>query len=215
MKKLFAFALVVMLLFSLSACDKYLVEAQTTQVSTTNPTGNNSHTAENNKENNPEKQPYSGREMYEFVISAFLEIDDELSRGWFDQDAQDFVRFIKGDNVPAGASAMDLADIYDGFDDALPYTKYSIRDFFTVTSSNESTNAGVYNFFEAIDQMEAKKFNGLDVVKINQNGAVTGFNFSLAGGDAAIAKALGVSEEFVELMLHAATDAGFTVDFSE
>ena len=151
--------------------------------------------------------------MYEEIIYNFLEIDDELSRGWFDKNAQAFVKFIKGKNVPSDASVSDLLEIYKSFDDNIKNTNYCIRDFFTVINYNQPTNAGVYNFFEAINQLESTKFNNKDVVTINQNGTITGFDFGLAGGDAAIANALGISEELVDVMLYAAINAGFDVNF--
>ncbi len=203
MKKMLVLLCLIVFIFSLNACSGKQTSIQNsegTQTSFENP----ETTVNFNNQ-------YSGREMYEEIIVAFIEIDDELSRGWFDEGAQRFVKLIKGDNVPADASAVDLMKIYRSFDDTIEYTEYSIRDFFTVTDYDESTNGGVYNFFEAIDQLEDVKLNGKDVVKIDSNGNVIGFDFDIAGGDDVIADALSVSPEFVKIMLCAASDAGFSV----
>ena len=205
MKKILILMFSVILIFSLSACTE---KQPTNQNSENQKTDSITSNTETNKEN-----LYSGREMYEEIIAAFIEIDDELSRGWFDKDAQNFVKLIKGDNVPTDATATDLIKMYRGFDDTIQHTKYSIRDFFTVTDSYDSTNAGLYNFLEAIDQLESKKLNGKDVVTINSNGNVTGWDFDIVGGDEVIADALGVSVEFIDIMMHTASDAGFTVTF--
>ena len=233
MKQLFAILTAMMIVFSFSACNENSSTEQTSKtesqsIEQTSETENISQTTSNEEdvisetsldkqeestENEDDKTLYSGREMYEEIIFAFIEADDELSRGWFDEDAQNLVKLIKGDTISSDASLTDLLKIYRGFDDIIEFTDYCIRDFFTVTDSYESTNGCVYNFFEAINQLEDKKFNGEDVVKTDSDGNVIGFDFDIAGGDKAIAEALDVSEEFITIMLHAATDAGFSVTF--
>lgn len=153
----------------------------------------------------------SQRDMYEGIIEGFENVDDEISRGWLDDGTIEFLRLIKGETLSATATTKELKAAYKSLDDTIEHTSYSIRDFFTVDEDGNSTNAGVYNFLDAIGQMEEEKFGGKDVVQRDKNGNIIGFDFELVGGDEAIAEALGVSEELVQIMVRAADDAGFVI----
>ena len=152
----------------------------------------------------------SQRDMYESMIEGLENVDDEISRGWLDDGTIEFLRLIKGDTLSATATTKDLKEAYESLDDTIKNTTYSIRDFFTVDEDGNSTNTGVYNFLNAIGQLEEEKFGGKNVVK-RENGEITGFDFKIVGGDEAIADALGISEELVQIMVRAADDAGFVV----
>ena len=151
------------------------------------------------------------RDMYENIIKGFETVDDEISRGWIDDGTIEFLELLTGKTDLAGKSGKQLKEIYDGLDGAIKNTTYSIRDFFTVDEDGNSTNTGVYNFLDAIGQLEEEKFKGKDIVKRDKGGNIIGFDFELAGGDEVIAEALGVSEELVQIMVRAADDAGFVV----
>lgn len=161
------------------------------------------------------------RDMYENVIKGFETVDDEISRGWIDDAAIEFLELLTGRTDLAGKSGKQLKEIYDELDESIKYlgkdgkvledTGYSIRDFFTVDEDGNSTNTGVYNFLDAIGKLEEEAFDGKDVVKRDKDGNIIGFDFELAGGDEVIAEALGVSEELVQIMVRAADDAGFVV----
>ena len=153
----------------------------------------------------------SQRDMYESMIDGFENVDDEIKRGWLDDGTIEFLRLIKGDTISATATTKELTDAYKSLDDTIKDTSYSIRDFFTVDEDGNSTNTGVYNFLDAIGQLEEEKFGGKDVVKRDKKGNVIGFDFQIVGGDKAIADALGISEELVQIMVRAADDAGFVV----
>lgn len=159
------------------------------------------------------EKAYSERYMYETIIEGLFNSDDEMERGWIDDGTEQLIRLIKGSSVPDDASAKELIALYRGMDKNIEHTDYCIRDFFTVDEYNQSINTGIYNFLDCINQLEKYKFNGKDVVFTNDNGGITGWDFSAAGGDAEIAKALGVSEELVLIIQHAAIDAGFSVTF--
>ena len=209
MKKLLTLFLVVFVVISLFSCGNKANLEDNEQTIDQSEIGS----SELDKQDEQSKYEYTGREMYEAIIGAFYEIDDELSRGWFDIDAQEFVKLIKGNHVSDDAGVLDLLDTYKTFDDDIKHADFSIRDFFTVTSSGESTNAGIYNFFETVDQLEAESFDGKDIVTVTTKGGISRFDFNLAGGNDVVADALGISEELVNIMLHAATDAGFTINF--
>lgn len=153
----------------------------------------------------------SQRDMYESMLEGLENIDDEISRGWLDDGTIEFLRLIKGENISATATTKELMDAYKSLDDTIQDTTYSVRDFFTVDEDGNSTNTGVYNFLDAIGQLEEEAFGGLDVVKRDDKGNIIGFDFQIAGGDKAIADALGISEELVQIMVRAADDAGFVV----
>lgn len=163
----------------------------------------------------------SQRDMYENVIEGWENVGDEISRGWIDDGTIEFLELLKGETATidgksiniATASTKELKQVWKSLDDTIKHTTYSVRDFFTVDEDGNSTADGVYNFLDAIGQMEEEKFGGKDVVRRDKNGNVIGFNFDLVGGDEVIAEALGVSEELVQIMKRAADDAGFVVSF--
>lgn len=165
----------------------------------------------------------SERDMYENIISGFETIEDELSRGWLDDGTIKFLELLTGKTNLAGKSGKELKKIYNDLDDTIKNTTYSIRDFFTVDEDGNSTNTGVYNFLDAIGQLEEEAFGGKDVVKRDDKGNIIGFDFELVAkkdengnviknGDQVIAEALGISEELVQIMVRAADDAGFVVN---
>ena len=151
------------------------------------------------------------RDMYEKIIEGFENVDDEISRGWVDDGTIKFLELLTGRTDLAGKSGKQLKEVYDSLDGTIKNTGYSIRDFFTVDEDGNSTNTGVYNFLDAIGQLEEEKFGGKDVVRRDGDGNIIGFNFELAGGDEVVAEALGVSEELVQIMVRAADDAGFVI----
>lgn len=151
------------------------------------------------------------RDMYENVITGFETVKDELSRGWADDSTIEFLEMLTGRTDLASKSGKELKEVYDGLGKKIKDTTYSVKDFFTVDDEGNSTSKGVYNFLDAVGQLEEEAFGGKDVVKRDSKGNVISFDFELAGGDEVIAEALGVSEELVQIMVRAADDAGFVV----
>ena len=150
------------------------------------------------------------RDMYENVLSGFETVKDELSRGWADDGTVEFLELITGKTDLAGKSGKELKKVWNSIDDTIKHTTYSVKDFFTVDEDGNSTSKGVYNFLDAIGQMEEEKFGKKDVVQ-RKDGNIIGFDFQIVGGNEAIAEALGISEELVDIMVRAADDAGFVV----
>ena len=150
----------------------------------------------------------SERDMYEAIISGFDIADDEISRGWLDDSTLKFIRLIKGDALSKDATTSQVLSVYRSLRTDIEHTTYCIRDFFT-TDKYGSTNAGIYNFFETIDQLEDEKFNGRNLIDINSSGNVVGFDFD----NQEVANVLGISVELVEILIHAAVDAGFNDTF--
>ena len=162
------------------------------------------------------------RDMYENIIGGFDTVKDELSRGWIDDSTIAFLEMLTGKTDLASKSGKQLKEIYDGLGKTIENTNYSVKDFFTTDKDGNSTSKGVYNFLDAVGQLEEEKFGGKDIVKRNSEGNIIGFDFSLAAkkdkdgniiknGDQVIAEALGISEELVQIMARASDDAGFVV----
>ena len=152
------------------------------------------------------------RDMYENVISGLETVGDEISRGWADDGTVAFLEMVTGQTDLASKSGSELKAVWESLDDTIKNTSYSVKDFFTTDADGNSTSEGVYNFLDAVGQLEEEAFNYADVVKRDSDGNIIGFDFELAGGDEAVAEALGVSEEIVQIMVRAADDAGFVVD---
>jgi len=150
------------------------------------------------------------RDMYESVLNGFKTVEDELSRGWVDEGTIQFVEMLSGKDLTSG-NVDEIRSAWEGLGKTIEHTTYSAKDFFTVNEDGQSTSDGVYNFLDAVGQLEEEAFGGKDVVQRDGNGNIIGFDFQLVGGDEAIAEALGVSEELVDIMVRAADDAGFVV----
>lgn len=166
----------------------------------------------------------SQRGMYEGILEGWENVEDEISRGWIDDGTREFLELLKGEKATiidgngnkkeiniATASAKDLKKVWKSLDDTIKHTTYSVEDFFTVDDDGNSTSKGVYNFLDAVGQLEEEKFGGKDVVKRDKSGNIIGFDFQMVGGDKVIAEALGISEELVQIMKRASADAGFVV----
>ena len=149
----------------------------------------------------------SQRDMYESILEGFENIDDEISRGWYDDGTIEFLELLTGKDLST-AGIDKVKEAYKGLKQEIGDTGYTVRDFFTVNEDGDSTNTGVYNFLRAVD----KSFAGKDVIKRdNKTNKIIGFDFQVVGGDEVIAETLGISEELVQIMVHAADDAGFVV----
>lgn len=168
-----------------------------------------------NKENNSQYPLYEKwveatnaspeRYMYENIINGFLIMDDEMSRGWIDDGTVQFLRFIKGSDLSENYVISNAHALYNSLDIQFANSSYSLRDFFCVDEYNNPTNTGIYNFLETINQLEKTKFNGKDIVFTDTAGNITGYDLV----HHEVANALGISEELVEIILCAASDAGF------
>lgn len=143
----------------------------------------------------------SDRDMYENVLKGFEEVDDELSRGWLDDASKAFIDMFSYDQLN---SIDDYTNRWKTLGNTIDGTTYSVKDFFTQNKDGESTNDGVYNFLEAVDQL------GQGNIKRGENGEIISFDFGV-NGEEAIAKTMGISKELVQIIERAAEDAGFVI----
>ena len=150
------------------------------------------------------------RDMYANVHSAMEGVDKELELGWIDDGTTEFFQLIWGEDKwsSAGKSVSDYRKKWNTLDDTIKGTSYSILDFWKTNEDGELTSQGVFNFFKAVKQVQGNN----DWVQTDKDGNLTSFNFGV-NGDAAIAEALGISEELVQIFLRAAQDCGFVVNF--
>lgn len=144
----------------------------------------------------------SDRDMYENVLKGFEEVDDELSRGWLDDASKAFIDMFSYDQLN---SIDDYTNRWKTLGNTIDGTTYSVKDFFTQNKDGESTNDGVYNFLEAVDQL------GQGNIKRGEDGEIISFDFGV-NGEEAIAKTMGISKELVQIIERAAEDAGFVIN---
>lgn len=147
------------------------------------------------------------RDMYEGVITGKEEVDEEISRGWLDEGTRAYLELLSGEDLST-ANYDKLLEVYKQLDKNINSAGYSVYDFFTQNEDGESTTEGIYNFLDTVKV--AQKELGKEWVKIGENGQYI-FDFG-EGGDKAVAEALGISEELVQIILRAAQDAGFEVN---
>lgn len=155
----------------------------------------------------------NNRDMYQQVYSAQEGIKKELDNGWIDNGTEEYFKLIWGEDKwnGAGKSVQDYRDQWAKLDSTIQGTNYSISDFFTVNKDGELTSEGIFNFFDAVGQKQ--KELGKDWIQYDENGDMKSFNFGV-DGDKAVADAMGISEELVQIFMRASQDAGFVVDFS-
>lgn len=148
------------------------------------------------------------RDMYESIGSAFEGIQDEINRGWWDDGTREYLELMTGRDLST-ANIDDMRDAYAQLDKQIGQTGYSIRDFFTQTEDGTFDTNGIYNFLEAAESFEQQL--GHDFVKRNESGEIVGFEFSV-DGKKALADAMGISEELIDIIARASEDAGFVVN---
>lgn len=147
------------------------------------------------------------RDMYEGVISGKEELEDELSRGWLDESSRSYLELLSGQDLST-ASYDKLLETYNKLNETVNGAGYDVFDFFTVDEDGKSTTAGIYNFLDTVKV--AQEELGKEWVKVGEDGSYV-FDFGV-DGDKAVAEALGISEELVQIILRAAADAGFEVN---
>ena len=153
----------------------------------------------------------SNRDMYSNVQSAMESVKEELDLGWIDDGTKEYFDLIWGDNWNgAGKGISDYRAQWDTLDDTIEGTTYSLQDFFKTDDDGNLTSKGIYNFLDAVKQKQ--KELGKDWVQTDKNGNIVSFDFGI-DGTKAVADALGISEDLVNIFLKASQDCGFVVNF--
>ena len=149
------------------------------------------------------------RDMYESVISGREDIEDEMSRGWLDDAAVEYLELLTGKELSTAGIEAQIA-AYKELNKTIDGTNYKVWDFFTQDEDGNITSDGVFNFFDAVKEASDGTAAYIEDGKYHFN--FEGFEYEGEVGDAAIAKMLGTSEELVQIILKAAEDAGFVVN---
>lgn len=149
------------------------------------------------------------RDQYESILSGRKDIEDEMSRGWLDDAAVEYLELLTGQELStAGINAQ--IEAYKELNKTIDGTNYKVWDFFTQDEDGNATSKGVYNFFNTVKEASDGTAAYLENGKYHLN--FEGFEYNGKVGDAAIAEMLGTSEELVQIILKAAEDAGFVVN---
>lgn len=146
------------------------------------------------------------RDMYEGVLSGIKEVEEEMSRGWVDEGTRAFLEMLSGKDLST-AKYDELLQVYRDLNKEIA-AGYNVYDFFTTDKDGNATTDGIFNFFDAVKEKQEEV--GEEWVKIGEDGQYI-FDFG-EGGDKAVAEALNISEELVQIILRAAQDAGFEVN---
>lgn len=147
------------------------------------------------------------RDMYEGVISGKKELEEELARGWLDEGSRSYLEMLSGQDLST-ATYDKVMETYQKLNETINGAGYNVFDFFTTDDDGNSTTAGIYNFLDTVKA--AQEQLGEEWVKMGEDGSYV-FDFGV-NGDKAVADALGISEELVQIILRAAADAGFEVN---
>lgn len=151
----------------------------------------------------------NNRDMYSNVYSAMEEIGNELDLGWVDDGTKEYFDLIWGDNwSSAGKGVEDYKKQWNTLDDTIAGTTYSLEDFFKVDEDGNLKASGIDNFFDAVRQKQEEL--GKNWVEFDEQGNLTTIDLGV-DGEKAIADALGISEELVDIFMQASKDAGFVV----
>ena len=157
------------------------------------------------------------RDMYSGIIAGKEELEEEMSRGWLDEGSVAYLELLSGKDLST-ATLQEMLDLYKGFNKEIAKSGHNVWDFFTYDEDGKETSEGIYNFFDTLiaKQEELKRagkweYGDTEWVSKDKDGNYA-FDFSVAGGDKAVADALGVSEELVQIVLRAAKDAQFVVN---
>lgn len=148
------------------------------------------------------------RDMYESIGSAFEEVQDEIKRGWWDDSTREYLELMTGRDLST-ANIDQMKDAYAQLDKQIGDTGYTIKSFFTQTEEGTFDTNGIYNFLEAAESFEDQL--GKDFVKRNEDGNIIGFEIDVEGRKA-LAEAMGISEELIDIIIRASEDAGFVVN---
>ena len=151
----------------------------------------------------------NNRDMYANVQSAMESVKEELDLGWVDDGTKEYFDLIWGDNWnSAGKGIEDYRAKWATLDDTIDGTTYSIQDFFKVDEDGNLKASGINNFFDAVRQKQEEL--GKNWVEFDKDGNLTTIDLGV-DGEQAIADALGISEELVDIFMQASKDAGFVV----
>lgn len=148
-------------------------------------------------------QNYEG---YQAVATGREDVEDEISRGFISNATKEYIDLLSGEDL-VGGTIDDYAEAWENLDKKVGSTSYSIHDFFTVNDDGDITATGIDRFFKGLQQ----DFEG-SVAEFNDKTGKWEYDFSQENLQK-IQDEWGMGIEAIELMLEAAVDAGYDVDW--
>lgn len=148
-------------------------------------------------------QNYEG---YQAVATSREDVEDEISRGFISNATKEYIDLLSGEDL-VGGTIDDYAEAWENLDKKVGSTSYSIHDFFTVNDDGDITATGIDRFFKGLQQ----DFKG-SVAEFNDKSGKWEYDFSQENLQK-IQDEWGMGIEAIELMLEAAVDAGYDVDW--
>lgn len=148
-------------------------------------------------------QNYEG---YQAVATGREDVEDEISRGFISNATKEYIDLLSGEDL-VGGTIDDYAEAWENLDKKVGSTSYSIHDFFTVNDDGDITATGIDRFFKGLQQ----DFKG-SVAEFNDKSGKWEYDFSQENLQK-IQDEWGIGIEAIELMLEAAVDAGYDVDW--
>lgn len=145
-------------------------------------------------------------EGYQAAAAAYKDVGDELKRGIMGNASKKYIDLLSGQDLD-GASFDEYYAAWKKLDDKVTDAGYSVKDFFTVDDDGNITDTGVDRFFESLQ----KEFKG-SVAKFDEETESWTYDF---GADSleAIQNKWGIGIEAIQLILEAASTAGYNVDW--
>lgn len=145
-------------------------------------------------------------EGYENVAKGYETVSDEISRGFIGNSSKAYIDLLSGEDL-SDATYSQYKKAFNKLDDLVGSTQYSILDFFTLDEDGNITDTGIDRFFEGMRQ----DFKG-SVAKFNEETGKWEYDFSQENLEK-IQSEWGMGIDAIELMLEAAADAGYDIDW--
>lgn len=143
------------------------------------------------------------RDPYENIGKGYESVKDLINRGWVtDSDVSKYLDLL----IAADQRTNDNERDFKKLTKTIEGTNFSLMDFFQYDENDKLVTDGLYNF---LDTVKAKL--GDEFVKIDKEG---NYSFDFTGDKLdQVAKKLGTTTEFVQLLERALTESGAAVTF--
>lgn len=142
------------------------------------------------------------RDSYESIASAYEEMKETLSQGWYgDESLNAYLDLVLSATQRTGDAEKDFAKL----NETISGTSHSIMDYWRYDDDDNLVTDGLFDFLDDVN----KKF-GDTYASIDEQGK---YSFDFTGGKLQeVADAFGMSVEMVEMFERAMIDANMDVD---
>jgi len=140
-------------------------------------------------------------EGYEAVASGRKDVKAELDRGIMSKSTKAYIDLLSGEDL-SGKSIDEYAAAWERLGETVGETGYTVHDFFTVNDEGKITRTGIDRFFESVKS----EFEGI----YDEDTGL--YDFS-EDNLKAIQEKWGMGIDAIQLMLEAASSAGYEVDW--